>query len=160
MPPAWRGAGCCPPRSDHQVAHTLSGLLEEGCAIPAADTPDADDLMRIYAAMAQKERELISERTRAALRAAKARGAVLGGDRGYRPAGGPQRCGSRPGAAACCGAGSASAGVGDRAAAGRGHHRPGGDRADANGAKGADTAGRHRMDPHDGGAGGDLTASF
>jgi len=39
--------------------------------------PGADDLMmRIYAAMAQKERELISERTRAALGAAKARGRV------------------------------------------------------------------------------------
>ena len=57
-------------------AHTLSGLLEEGYAIRAADMPGADDLMmRIYAAMAQKERELISERTRAALAAAKARGA-------------------------------------------------------------------------------------
>jgi DNA invertase Pin-like site-specific DNA recombinase len=47
--------------------------------------PGADDLMmRIYAAMVRKERELISEPTRAALRAAKARGAMLGGDRGYR----------------------------------------------------------------------------
>jgi DNA invertase Pin-like site-specific DNA recombinase len=48
--------------------------------------PGADDLMmRVYAAMAQKEPELISERTKAALGAAKARGARLGGDRGYRP---------------------------------------------------------------------------
>ncbi len=71
-------------------AHTLSGLLEEGYAIRAADMPGADDLMmRIYAAMAQKERELISERTRAALAAAKVRGAKLGGDRGYRPLTGP-----------------------------------------------------------------------
>lgn len=67
-------------------AHTLSGLLEEGYAIRAADMPGADDLMmRIYAAMAQKERELISERTRAALAAAKARGKALGGYRGWRP---------------------------------------------------------------------------
>jgi DNA invertase Pin-like site-specific DNA recombinase len=41
--------------------------------------PGADDLMtRVYAAMAQEERELISERTRAALLAAKTRGRVLG----------------------------------------------------------------------------------
>ncbi|WP_408639661.1 recombinase family protein [Roseomonas populi] len=67
-------------------AHTLSGLLEEGISIRAADMPGADDLMmRVYAAMAQKERELISERTRAALAAARARGAVLGGDRRWRP---------------------------------------------------------------------------
>src|SRR5271163_2041142 len=71
-------------------AHTLSQLLEDGYSIRAADMPGADDLMmRIYAAMAQKERELISERTRAALGAAKARGKALGGDRGYRPVHGP-----------------------------------------------------------------------
>ncbi|HYI82822.1 MAG TPA: recombinase family protein [Acetobacteraceae bacterium] len=71
-------------------AHTLSQLLEDGYSIRAADMPGADDLMvRIYAAVAQKERELIGERTRAALTAAKARGTVLGGDRGYRPPGGP-----------------------------------------------------------------------
>ncbi|MFC7543905.1 recombinase family protein [Siccirubricoccus deserti] len=61
-------------------AHTLSGLLEEGYQIRAADKPGADDLMmRIYAAMTQKERELISERTRSALAAAKARGTALAG---------------------------------------------------------------------------------
>jgi len=71
-------------------AHTLWQLLEDGISIRAADMPGADDLMmRIYAAMAQKERELISARTKAALAAAKARGAVLGGDRGYRPVAGP-----------------------------------------------------------------------
>ncbi len=71
-------------------AHTLSQLLEDGISIRAADMPGADDLMmRIYAAMAQKERELISARTKAALAAAKARGSVLGGDRGYRPPAGP-----------------------------------------------------------------------
>jgi len=71
-------------------AHTLSRLLEEGYSIRAVDMPGADDLMmRIYAAMAQKERELISERTRAALAAARARGRALGGDRGYRPVAGP-----------------------------------------------------------------------
>lgn len=39
--------------------------------------------------MAQKVRAVISERTRVALAAAEARGKVLGGDRGYRPAVGP-----------------------------------------------------------------------
>jgi DNA invertase Pin-like site-specific DNA recombinase len=68
-------------------AHTLSQLLEDGYSIRTADMPGADDLMmRIYAAMAQKERELISERTRAALAAAKARGRTLGGNRGWRSA--------------------------------------------------------------------------
>ncbi len=47
-------------------AHILFGLLEEGYRIQAADMPGVDDLiMRIYAAMSQQERELISERTTA-----------------------------------------------------------------------------------------------
>jgi hypothetical protein len=38
-------------------AHTLSQLLKDGYSIRAADMPGADDLMmRVYAAMAQKER--------------------------------------------------------------------------------------------------------
>jgi DNA invertase Pin-like site-specific DNA recombinase len=58
-------------------------------AIRAADMRGADELMlRIYAAMAQKKRELMDVRTRAALAAAGARGTVLGGDRGWRPGGG------------------------------------------------------------------------
>ena len=78
-------------------AHTLSQLLEDGVPLRAADMPGADDLMlRIYAAMAQKERELISERTRAALAAAKARGKMLGGDRGYRPVTGPDAQAAAP----------------------------------------------------------------
>jgi DNA invertase Pin-like site-specific DNA recombinase len=90
-------------------AHTLSQLLEDGYSIRAADMPGADDLMmRIYAAMAQKERELISERTRQALGAAKARGARLGGDRGYRPS---------------CGPDSGAASVARRVAAERAAHR-------------------------------------
>ena len=77
-------------------AHTLSDRLEEGLSIRAADMPGADHLMmRVYAAMAQEERELISERTRAALTAARARGAVLGGNRGWRPHAALRgRCGS------------------------------------------------------------------
>ena len=42
---------------------------------------DADHpfLLHLYAALSEKERMLISKRTKAALAAAKARGAVLGG---------------------------------------------------------------------------------
>jgi DNA invertase Pin-like site-specific DNA recombinase len=77
------------PPSRRWDVHSISSL-KYLLAIRAADMPGADDLMmRVYAAMAQKERELISERTRAALGAAKARGARLGGDRGYRPMRGP-----------------------------------------------------------------------
>ena len=63
-----------------QRADTLSQLLEDGVSLRAADIPGADDLMlNIYAAMAQKERELIDERTRAALAAAKRVGGCWAG---------------------------------------------------------------------------------
>lgn len=51
----------------------LSRLLEDRFSIRAADMPVADDpMMWIYATMAQKERALISESTRATMAVAKA----------------------------------------------------------------------------------------
>jgi DNA invertase Pin-like site-specific DNA recombinase len=70
--------------------HALSQLLEDGHPIRAANKSDVDHpMMRIYAAMAPKEWELISERTRAALGAAKARGAELGRGQGLPASQGP-----------------------------------------------------------------------
>ncbi len=54
--------------------------------------------MRVIVAVARSERELISARTKAALGAAKARGAGLGDDRGYRPRVRTCQRGSDPGA--------------------------------------------------------------
>lgn len=59
--------------------HFISGLIEAGVNFHAADMPSADKFMlHVYAAMAEEEGRRISERTKAALRAAKARGVVLG----------------------------------------------------------------------------------
>jgi DNA invertase Pin-like site-specific DNA recombinase len=73
-------------------------LQDDGISIRAADMPGADDLMMgVYAAMAQKERELISERTRAALAAATARGrarTARGGGAGNAPAPAGDRSGT------------------------------------------------------------------
>ena len=59
--------------------HFISGLIEQKVPIVAADMPDADiTMLHIYAAMAEREARVTSERTKAALAAAKARGTVLG----------------------------------------------------------------------------------
>mgnify|MGYP000311252756 CR=1 FL=1 len=59
--------------------HFVSGLLETGVDFIAADMPSANKVMiQMYSVMAEWERDQISERTKAALTAAKARGVVLG----------------------------------------------------------------------------------
>lgn len=59
--------------------HFVSGLIEQRIPIVAADMPDADiTMLQIYAVMAEREGRTISERTKAALAAAKRRGVVLG----------------------------------------------------------------------------------
>lgn len=60
----------------------ISGLMESGVEFVAADMPEANRFMlHIMAAVAEHEREMISQRTRAALTAAKARGTRLGNPR-------------------------------------------------------------------------------
>ena len=57
----------------------IAALMEAGVEFVAVDNPHANKLtLHILAAVAQHEREMISERTTAALRAAKARGVRLG----------------------------------------------------------------------------------
>ncbi|RJY09314.1 recombinase family protein [Aurantiacibacter aquimixticola] len=59
--------------------HFISGLMETGVDFAVADMPNADRFqLHLYAALAEKEAEVISHRTKAALAAAKARGTVLG----------------------------------------------------------------------------------
>lgn len=57
----------------------ISSLLESGINFRIAEMPTATHFqIHIYAALAAEERRMISERTKAALKAARARGTVLG----------------------------------------------------------------------------------
>ena len=67
-------------------AHFLLGLQKAGVEFVCVDDPHMTPLtLGIRAVVAQHERELISARTKAALKAAKKRGTKLGGFRGYIP---------------------------------------------------------------------------
>jgi len=62
--------------------HFTSGLMESGVEFVACDNPDANPLtIHLLAAMAEHEAVQISNRTKEALRAAKARGVKLGSAR-------------------------------------------------------------------------------
>ena len=59
--------------------HFISQLMESGVEFIAADMPHANKLtIHIIAAMAEYERDVISQRTKSSLQAAKARGTKLG----------------------------------------------------------------------------------
>ncbi|MEI8698155.1 recombinase family protein [Mesorhizobium sp. ISC15] len=57
----------------------IATMMEKGVQLVVAEMPHATDFqLHIFAALAQEERRLISERTRAALAQAKRRGTILG----------------------------------------------------------------------------------
>jgi DNA invertase Pin-like site-specific DNA recombinase len=68
--------------------HYISGLMKHRVPFIVTELgADTDPfLLHLYAALAEKERKLISERTKAAMKAAKARGVRVGGlwQKGYR----------------------------------------------------------------------------
>jgi len=67
-------------RLSRDVAFIATLIKDNKVRLRVANTPQADKFMlHIYAVLAEKERDFISERTKAALKAAKARGVQLGG---------------------------------------------------------------------------------
>ena len=57
----------------------IASILEQGIGLVCAEMPNASDFqLHIFAALAQEERRLISERTKAALAEAKRRSTILG----------------------------------------------------------------------------------
>lgn len=57
----------------------IANIMEQGISLCCAEMPNASDFqMHIFAALAQEERRLISERTKAALAEAKRQGKILG----------------------------------------------------------------------------------
>ena len=67
-------------------AEFLLRLQKGAVPLVAADMPEANEMVvGIMAVVAQAERKMISQRTKAALAQAKERGTVLGGYRGYTP---------------------------------------------------------------------------
>lgn len=57
----------------------IAQIMEQGICLVCAEMPNASDFqLHIFAALAQEERRLISERTKAALIEAKRRGKILG----------------------------------------------------------------------------------
>uniref|UniRef100_E6PBZ3 Resolvase, N-terminal domain n=1 Tax=mine drainage metagenome TaxID=410659 RepID=E6PBZ3_9ZZZZ len=79
--------------------HFVSGLIKQGVAFACVDAPDDDAMMlHVRATFAENEALKISERTKAALAAAKARGKKLGNPQNLTDDG--RARGSRNGAAA------------------------------------------------------------
>lgn len=70
-------------RLSRRVSFIAKLMEDRGITFRVAQMPYADSFqLHVYAALAHQEREFISQRTKAALREAKARGVKLGGDRG------------------------------------------------------------------------------
>lgn len=62
----------------------IAQIMEQGIGLVCAEMPHASDFqLHIFAALAQEERRLISERTKAALAEAKRRGVILGSNGKY-----------------------------------------------------------------------------